>query len=249
MVYEFISKNGVTVRILDTPGLADTRGIARDELHKASIAKAIQENITVVNGVLILANGTVPRLGVATDYALSTLSSIFPRSLCKNIALMFTNVANAAAFNFDPDSLPDELRSAEQFLLDNPVAIWKKFVSKASAKHGPSKKILRELRNSVIQGETKALNMLSDLFDWLDSLEAQPTKEIVTLYRQSQEIEESIQNTLSRMQQANEKKNAVEKLKREAESAKSVRYIIPQKWLILMFTDDILSDDEPLRKI
>lgn len=81
LLYSFVSKNGVTFRILDTPGLADTRGIAQDEQHKESIANAIKNSITTVDAVLILANGTVPRLGVATDYALSTLSSMFPITL------------------------------------------------------------------------------------------------------------------------------------------------------------------------
>ena len=69
------------VRILDTPGLADTRGLQQDEAHKKSIATQIQQHIDSVNAVLILANGTVPRITVGTDYALSTLSAIFPKSI------------------------------------------------------------------------------------------------------------------------------------------------------------------------
>lgn len=34
LVYEFISNNGIVLRIIDTPGLADTRGLAQDEMHK-----------------------------------------------------------------------------------------------------------------------------------------------------------------------------------------------------------------------
>lgn len=44
-VYELESKNGITIRILDTPGLADTRGASQDEIHKRSIANAIKEHI------------------------------------------------------------------------------------------------------------------------------------------------------------------------------------------------------------
>ena len=44
LVYEFSSLNGVRVRLLDTPGLADTRGMVQDERHKASIAHAIQRS-------------------------------------------------------------------------------------------------------------------------------------------------------------------------------------------------------------
>ena len=51
-LYEFRSNNGVKLRILDTPGLADTRGLAQDELHKASIAHAIKDNISTVHAVI-----------------------------------------------------------------------------------------------------------------------------------------------------------------------------------------------------
>lgn len=219
-VYEFTSRNGLTIRILDTPGLADTRGASRDELHKASIAKAIQEHIETVNGVLILANGTVPRLGVATDYALSVLSCIFPRTLANNIALMFTNIPSPLSWNFEQSSLPPFLSSCEHFLLDNPVALQKKHAELKS--QGLPRATLKRLRNAVKRSELEALNMLSELFDWLDTRVAQPTKDILSLYEKSQTIEKSIQNALARMQQANTKRNDLEKIKRDIDKAKLV---------------------------
>ena len=72
----------MTFRILDAPGLADARGIHQDELHKESIATEIQNHIDSVTAVLILANGSVPRITVGTDYALSALSALsalFPK--------------------------------------------------------------------------------------------------------------------------------------------------------------------------
>jgi hypothetical protein len=77
-------------RILDKPGLADTHGIEQDELHKESIATAIEKHIDSVTVVLILANGTAQRLTVSIDYALSTLAAMFPNSLAGNIAFVFT---------------------------------------------------------------------------------------------------------------------------------------------------------------
>ena len=216
-VYEFKSRNEFTLRILDTPGLADTRGLATDELHKASIAKAIQEHIDTVNGVLILANGTVPRLGVATDYALHALSSIFPRSLSDNISLMFTNVPSPLSWNFDQASLPDVLHKSEQFLLDNPVAMQKKY-NELKDKKMP-KTTLKQMRDAIKQGETKTLDMLAYLFDWLDKCSAQPTKDILALYEQSQTIEKSIQNALARMNQANTKRSELEKIIRDIDKA------------------------------
>lgn len=163
--------------MLDTPGLADTRGFQQDELHKKSIATQIEQHIGSITAVLILANGTVPRVTVGTDYALSTLSAIFPQTLAHNISFMFTNVLSPLHWNFSPDTLPDRLKDAPHFLLNNPIALQKKYLRLRD--HPNMKKGGAELRNAVKTAEQNALEMLVDLFDWLDSVESQPTTEIV----------------------------------------------------------------------
>ncbi|KAF8346281.1 hypothetical protein F5887DRAFT_1132409 [Amanita rubescens] len=210
-LYELTSKNGITVRILDTPGLADTRGIARDEKHKASIAEAIEQSIPIINAVIILANGTEERLGVATDYALTTLSSIFPRTLADNIGIVFTNVASPLSLNFDPDSLPDALRGIQnnQFSLDNPLALWKKFIQF----RGQRKMNKIDLESAVKERHTQALQQLVFLFDWLDTLVPRPTKEIINLYKNSQEIEDKIQSALEFALKLADMKNELAKIK------------------------------------
>ena len=165
------------VRVLDTPGLADTRGVQQDDLHKKSIATQLEQHIGSVTAVLILANGTVPRVTVGTDYALSTLSAIFPQTLVHNISFMFTNVLSPLHWNFSPDTLPDRLKSAPHFLLNNPIALQKKYLRLRD--HPNMKKGRAELRNAVKAAEQNALEMLVDLFDWLDTVESQPTMEIV----------------------------------------------------------------------
>ena len=61
--------------------------------------------------------------------------------------------------------------------------------------------------------------MLSKFFDWLDSREVQPTKDILLLYEQSQAIEKKIRNALAQMQQANIKRNDLEKITRDIDKA------------------------------
>ena len=161
------------VRILDTPGLADTRGLQQDELHKENIATQIKSHLDSVTAVLILANGTVPRVTVGTDYALSTLSAIFPKSLASNTAFMFTNVLSPLHWNFSGDSIPDDLKHAPYFLLNNPVALQKKYFK---LKDDPNmKKTTVDLRKAVKASEQNAMGMVVELFDWLDGLEPQPT--------------------------------------------------------------------------
>lgn len=221
-LYEFRSKNGVKLRILDTPGLADTRGLAQDELHKASIAHTIKDNISTLHAVIILANGTVPRLGVATDYALSTLSSIFPRTLAHNIGILFTNVASPLSWNFDQDSLPGVLKgAAHQFLLDNPLALWQKYTA-LRLQQNVNCRVMAKLEESVRESYVKAVEEIATLLDWLDTLTPQPTSEIVNLHAQSQEIDRSIGNALTRASQLANKKKELNDMIKQAEGSKLV---------------------------
>jgi hypothetical protein len=64
----------------------------------------------------------------------------------------------------------------------------------------------------VKRAEQKALEMLVDLFDWLDGLEPQPTTEIVELYEKSQAIESKITNTLAQVHQAAAKMAEIKEL-------------------------------------
>jgi len=190
--------------------LADTRGIEQDEFHKRDINAKIQQQIDSVTAVLILANGTVPRLTVGTDYALSTLSAIFPKSLADNIAFVFTNLPSVLSWNFSEDSIPEVLRGAKLFFLDNPVALQHKYLFQ---KKRQDKRISKaDLHKVALAGEKTALEMLVGLFDWLDSLESQPTTEIVYLYNMSQDIEAMIVNALAQIDQAATKKAEIDKL-------------------------------------
>ena len=191
------------VRILDTPGLADTRGTQQDELHRRSILTQIQKHIDSITAVLILANGTVPRVTVGTDYALSTLTATFPKSLTGNIGFIFTNVLSPLHWNFSRDTLPNILRDAPQFLLNNPVSLQRKYLK---FKDNPNMKRGRmSLRDAVKAGEQNALRMLVELFDWLDGLEPQRTTGIIET---SQRVKAHVTNPVTSMDQA-EAKNAV----------------------------------------
>lgn len=150
----------------------------QDELHKRSIATQIKEHIDSITAILILANGTVPRVTVGTDYALSTLSSMFPKSMAHSVSFMFTNVLSPLHWNFSLETVPSNLRGAPQFLLNNPIALQRKYLK---LKDDPKmKKGRAALRNDVKAGEQNALQTLVELFDWLDGLEPQGTTEIVT---------------------------------------------------------------------
>ena len=190
--------------------MADARGIEQDELHRRNISAEIQNHFDSVTAVLIFVNGTVPRLTVGTDYALSILSAIFPKSLAENFAFVFTNVPTPLSWNFAEDTIPDMLQGAERLLLDNPVALQKRYL--VLGDHPSNNKLRKLMRKAVLHGEERALEVLVSLFDWLDGLRSQPTTEIVYLYNMSQSIEATIVNTLAQMDQAATKEAAIDKL-------------------------------------
>ena len=189
--------------------MADTRGLKQDELHKRSIATQIEKHIDSVTAVLILANGTVPRVTVGTDYALSTLSAIFPKSLASNTAFMFTNVSSPLHWNFSGDTVPNSLKDAPYFLLSNPIALQKKYLKLTNDPN--MKKTRADLRNAVKASEENAMGMLVELFDWLDGLEPQATMGMTLLRGVPQRSEGTIANASGSISQvaANKGKESV----------------------------------------
>jgi len=159
------------------------------------------------------------------DYALSALSTLFPKALANNIAFLFSNTLTPLSLKFSLDDIPSVLKTAPQFLFDNPIALRKKYLK---LKDDPNKrKARREMRKVVIRAEQKALEMLVSLFDWLDDLGPQPTTDIVTLYRTSQDIEVKITSTLAQMDQTAEKMKEINELMNELQVKSAVSFSPP----------------------
>jgi hypothetical protein len=204
--------------------LADIRGIQQDGLHKRSIATQIKHHIDSVTAVLVLANGAVPDVTVGSSYALSTLSAIFPKSLARNTAFMFTNVSDPLHWNFSRDTLPDVLTDAPRFLLNNPVALQREY---SKLKDNPAMNNERARLRSVMKvAEQNALEMLVDLFDWLGGLEPQSTTETVSLYEHSQVIEATTTNAIAQMNQTATKEAKIKEQMRRLQRASVVSSLL-----------------------
>ena len=230
-VYTFKSVNGVQVTVLDTPGLADTRGLEKDNENKQSITDAIRDNIQEITAVIIVVNGTNPRLTVATDYAITALSSIFSGTLADNIGVLFTNISSSFKWNFDVGMLPVELLGAKSFCLDNPLARQKEYSKiKAAEAQGSvaraSQAVLQKLKKAVDEGHETALGTLAELFDWLDGLVPQAMTDITLLYDQLMEIERNISSMLAHMTQLVEKKGKLDDLLNKSDGMLLVRQAI-----------------------
>ncbi|KIK52876.1 hypothetical protein GYMLUDRAFT_77679 [Collybiopsis luxurians FD-317 M1] len=202
--YVILCANGKVVKILDTPGLADTCGMDKDNEHKqAIIASAIKEKFEVIDAILILANGTIPRLGNATESALTVISSMFPNSIIENTAFVFTMVTDPLSFNFEKSSLqPERLQSVSMWSINNPLAQWKKYQEKLRSKEDYDEGILEDTEISVRSSYKKTLKTLSQIFQFLDKCKAQPTDDIHIM---STGIEATNSNTIARTDWTKEK--------------------------------------------
>ena len=148
----------------------------QDELHRKSIAAQIEGHIDTLTAVLVLANGTVPRVTVGTNYALSILSA---KTSASNIGFLLTNTSNPLYQNFSADALPGALKASPQFLLNNPIALQRKYLELKDNLEMKSRRM--DFREAVQAAEQKAGEMLVDLFGWLDSLESQPITKVIPL--------------------------------------------------------------------
>ena len=134
----------------------------------------LKDHIDSINAVLVLVNGTVPRVTVGTHSALSTLSAIFPKSLANKIAFLLTNTSNPLFQNFPTDALPEGFKGAPQFLLNNPIALYRRYLELKDAPNTMGQ--AHSFRDVVKASEQDALDMLGDLFVWLDGLGPPPKK-------------------------------------------------------------------------
>ena len=164
------------------PGFADTRGSHQEELHE-SIATQIDEHIDSLTSFIVLVNGTVPGVTVGTYNALSTLFTILPNTLSSKIALLLTNVSGPLYRNISGDNPPDILKHAPQFLLNNPIALQKRYLE---LRDDPKMRKKRTaMCTTVKDGEQMALETLADLFNWLGGVDPQTTMQISPLCKPS----------------------------------------------------------------
>jgi hypothetical protein len=149
--------------------LASTHDIERDETDKESIVRFIEKHVSSISTVLILVDHWFQ---FDMSYTCSILSSIFPKTLVNNIAFVFTR-AQGPSFQ---KQVPGALKSSPVFLLDNPI--------------GQDRRFLNADKMKVVKDrEQRALEMLVELFNWLNGLEPQPTMDITSLYEMYQDIE------------------------------------------------------------
>ncbi|KAH0561969.1 hypothetical protein GP486_003320 [Trichoglossum hirsutum] len=87
-----------TIRLIDTPGIGDTRGIAYDRKNMADILRTLS-SYDELHGILILLKSNCARLTIGFIYCLKELLKHLHRSAAKNMVFGFTNTRIA---NYTP---------------------------------------------------------------------------------------------------------------------------------------------------
>ena len=91
-IYE-IKLDDFTLKIIDTPGLADTAGIEQDQKNIEAIVKGIRE-VSQIDGILFVQKSTDMRLDITLKYLISEVQGMLPKGCEDNIFVCLTAVVN-----------------------------------------------------------------------------------------------------------------------------------------------------------
>ena len=169
-----------------------------------------------VSAVLIHADSTV-FTSDRMDYALSTLSTILPKTLANNIAFVFSNVSTPSLQGL---SVPEVFKGAPTFIFDDPIALERDYLYRLGQLISISS---QDEDRRIEASEQSALEMLAGLFNWMDSLNLQPVTEVAYLFEKYQNIKAGFNNNFTQMDQATAKKAKIDKLMTRLKENPAVR--------------------------
>ncbi|PKY42980.1 hypothetical protein RhiirA4_540780 [Rhizophagus irregularis] len=110
--YIFHLAKNKRIRLIDTPGIGDTRGIDQDKKNFENILNFIS-NFKFLNGICILLKPNNSRLNVVFRFYIQELLSNLHKNAKDNIAFCFTN--SRGTFYRPGDTLPSLKKQLEEF--------------------------------------------------------------------------------------------------------------------------------------
>ena len=157
---------------------------------------------------------------------------------------MFTNVPDALSFNFQSNTLPEELRNAERWTVQNPVAQFVKYqeAKSSNSRRPQSESQLRALQRLLHSNFAVTMETLNDVFAWLDERKAQPTTTILRLYEMTTSIEAAISNVLAQIDQREQQRMDLQRL--QANLDKSNQVCLTDLLYACLLMNVIFSDNE-----
>ena len=101
----------VTIRLIDTPGIGDTRGIDKDKENFNNILAHIA-TLDELHGICILLKPNAARLTVMFQYCIKELLANLHKDACSNIVICFTN--SRGTFYVPGDTMPSLRKLIEE---------------------------------------------------------------------------------------------------------------------------------------
>ncbi|UKZ63192.1 uncharacterized protein TrAtP1_004422 [Trichoderma atroviride] len=108
--------NGLTLRLIDTPGIGDTRGLQQDKENVNDILQALK-SVEKISTILFLIKPDISRLGQMFNFCMTELLSHLHKETNQNIVFGFTNCRST---NY---SLGDAGIILQKFLKDKKIDI------------------------------------------------------------------------------------------------------------------------------
>ncbi|CAG8492159.1 4436_t:CDS:1 [Dentiscutata heterogama] len=126
-VYVFEADGGRVIRLIDTPGIGDTRGIKHDEKNFENILRNISQH-EYLNGICILLKPNNARMNIIFKFCIQELLSHLHKSAKDNIVFCFTNTRGT--FFRPGDTLPVLKRQLQEFKekFDIEIKIYKDII-------------------------------------------------------------------------------------------------------------------------
>ncbi|KAF5271067.1 hypothetical protein FQR65_LT00486 [Abscondita terminalis] len=86
----FVKESNLKIRLIDTPGVGDTRGIDYDNINFENLLSYISE-LNYLNGICILLKPNNSRLTVMFEFCIKQLLTRLEKSASQNLMFVFTN--------------------------------------------------------------------------------------------------------------------------------------------------------------
>lgn len=111
-----INRDNTRIRLIDTPGIGDTRGIDQDQENFENILTYIG-NLEYLHAICFLLKPNQPRITVFFEFCLKALLSRLQKDASKNIIFLFTNARGTC---YKPEETMPALRNVLETIRKNP---------------------------------------------------------------------------------------------------------------------------------
>lgn len=145
----------ITVELIDTPGFNETSGVQADERNMDQIEKVLK-SVSHLNGIILVVNGSMTRLGVSFRNFLHLLQQVCPNDLSDNFLAILTN-CDETSVTFPTSVLRESFNVQDNciFIVQNNLLKWDRKID--------SSKTLRRYKENFEDNVQKVAFLLEKL--------------------------------------------------------------------------------------